>query len=269
MTEPPISRGVPKAVQDSIVTIPFRDIDAFRAALDANPDIGGAIMLIGGTGANEQSPGLEYLKQVRELTRQRGVVLIFDEVVSGFRYAPGGCQEYYGVAPDLTTLAKILAGGLPGGAIAGRADVLSLLEFRSDAQWMRHGRVPHPGTYNANPLSAAAGVACLKVVRDPAIQKKATATADAIRAGCNAAMARRGVEGNFGGEVSLISLSFANTKLKGREFSRRLRMAMQLGGVDINGNNLIVSAVHSDDDVARTVEAFDDAIGMLKEDGAF
>lgn len=265
----PISTGIPKAVQDTIVTIPYRDIDAMRTALDANPDIGGVITLLGGTTPNEQGSVVEYLKQVRQLTRERGIVLIFDEVVTGFRYAPGGCQEYYGVTPDLTTMAKILAGGLPGGAIAGRADIFSLFEFRDDPQWMRHGRIQHPGTYNANPLSAAAGVACLKVVRDPAVQKKATATADEIRAGCNAALARHGVEGNLGGEVSLITPSFPAAKLKGKELAWRFRMAMQLGGVEFNGNGFIVSAVHSSDDVARTVEAFDDAIGLLKDDGAF
>jgi glutamate-1-semialdehyde 2,1-aminomutase len=265
----PVSQGIPKGVQDSMVTIPFRDIDALRAALDANPDIGGVITLVGGTTANEQAPHVEYLRQVRELTRERGVILIFDEVVTGFRYAPGGCQEYYGVTPDVTTLAKILAGGLPGGAIAGRADVLSSLEFRKDPEWMRHKRVRHPGTYNANPLSAAAGVACLKVVRDPAIQRKATATADLLRAGCNAVLARHGVEGNFGGEVSLITPSFPGAKVKGKELGRRIRMAMQIGGIDVNGDNLIVSAVHTEKDVERTIEAFDDAVGLLKDDGAF
>lgn len=257
----PVSRGIPKALRDTMVAVPFKDIPALRAALDANPDIAGLIML-------GNAAGTEYLQQVREITRERGVILIFDEVVTGFRYAPGGCQEYYGVTPDLTTMAKILAGGLPGGAIGGRADILSLLEFRDDPQWLRFGRINHPGTFNANPLSAAAGVACLKVVRDGAIQKKATATADKLRGEFNAILKRRGVAGEAGGEVSLLAVSLPDTKLKGKKFTSRLRMAMQLGGVDFNGASMIVSAVHSDADVARTVEAFDQAIGLLQEDGA-
>jgi glutamate-1-semialdehyde 2,1-aminomutase len=264
----PVSRGIPKAIKDTMVAIPYKDLPALTSALDANPDIAGVILLAGGTGGSETGATTEYLRQIREITRQRGVVLIFDEVVTGFRYAPGGCQEYYGVTPDLTTMAKIMAGGLPGGGVAGRADIMSLLEFRDDPQWMRFGRINHPGTYNANPLSAAAGVACLKVVRDGAVQKHATATADTLRSEFNAVLRRRGVNGNAGGEVSLLAISLPDAKVKGKAFSHRFRIAMQVGGVDYNGNSMIVSAVHSDEDVARTVEAFDDAIGLLQEDGA-
>ena len=264
----PVSRGIPKGVREAMIAVAPKDISALRAALDANSDVAAVIMLAGGTGAGEQGTTAEYLRQVRELTRERGVILIFDEVVTGFRYAPGGCQEYYGVTPDLTTMAKILAGGLPGGAVAGRADILSLLEFRDDPQWMRFGRISHPGTFNANPLSAAAGVACLKIVRDGAIQKKATETADKLRSEFNAVLKRHGVNGSAGGEVSLLSISFPDAKLKGRNFTHRLRMALQVGGVDFNGGGMIVSAVHTDADVARTVEAFDRAIGLLQEDGA-
>ncbi len=264
----PSSRGIPKAVQETIVPVAFKDIGAMRAALDANPDIGCVITLCGGTGSAEAGATADYLRHVRELTRERGIVLIFDEVVTGFRYAPGGCQEYYGVTPDLTTMAKILAGGLPGGAIGGRADILSLFDFRHDAQWMRHGRVSHPGTYNANPISAAAGVACLKVVRDGAIQKKAAATADTLRAEFNAVLRRRGVSGQAGGEVSLLAINLPKSKLKGKDLLYKFRMAMQVGGVDWNGNSMIVSAIHSDADVSRTVEAFDQAIGLLQADGA-
>jgi len=256
----PVSRGIPRSVRESILSVPFKDVAAIRATLDANPDVGGLIILC-------NAAGTEYLQQVRDLTRERGVVLIFDEVVTGFRYAPGGCQEYYGVTPDLTTLAKILAGGLPGGAVAGRADILSLLEFRNDPQWMRFGRIRHPGTYNANPLSAAAGVACLEVVRDGAIQRKATETADKLRAEFRSVFARHGVEGEAGGEVSLLSLGFPGAKVKGRGLHDRFRMAMQLNGVDFDGSKLIVSAVHDDADIARTVDALDNTITLLKDEG--
>lgn len=264
----PVSRGIPRAVRETVISVPGHDLDSLRTALDQHPDVAGVILLAGGTGAHERGTTREYLQGVRELTRQRGVILIFDEVVTGFRYAPGGCQEYYGVTPDLTTLAKILAGGLPGGAIGGRADILSLLEFRDDPQWMRFGRISHPGTYNANPLSAAAGVACLKIVRDGAIQRKATATADKLRAGFDAVLKRRGVNGAAGGEVSIVAVSLPDARLKGKAFAHRFRMAMQVGGVDFNGASMIVSAVHSDDDVDRTIAAFDQAIGLLQEDGA-
>jgi glutamate-1-semialdehyde 2,1-aminomutase len=263
----PVSRGIPRGVRESVVSVASQDIAAVRAALDANPDVGGMILLAGGTGGREQGTTAEYLRQVRDLTRERGVVLIFDEVVTGFRYAPGGCQEYYGVTPDLTTMAKILAGGHPGGAIGGRADILSLFDFRPDPQWMRFGRINHPGTFNANPVSAAAGVSCLKIVRDPAVQEKASATANRLRAGFDEVLQRRGVNGKAGGEVSLLAVSLPDAKLKGKSLSYRFRMAMQVGGVDFNGQSMIVSAIHDDADLARTVDAFDQAVELLQEEG--
>ena len=92
-----------------------------------------------------------FLKDLRQLTQDRGTVLIFDEVITGFRYAPGGAQEYYGVTPDMTTLAKIVAGGLPGAAVCGRRDIVGLMAFGDDAEWNRTKRVAQNGTYNSNP----------------------------------------------------------------------------------------------------------------------
>ena len=203
-----------------------------------------------------QRAGSDYLAQVRDLTRERGVVLIFDEVVTGFRYAPGGCQEYFGVTPDLThVLAKILAGGFPGGAVAGREDILKYLENRDDDHWLRFGRIYHPGTFNANPLSSSAGVATLEIVQDPSIQKQATATADDIRAGINDVFEQSGVDGSAGGEVSIIPMTLSSDKLPSRQFVWRFRAAMQLAGVDLMTSlSLFVSYVHTEREVEETVQ---------------
>jgi glutamate-1-semialdehyde 2,1-aminomutase len=257
----PISAGVPRGVRDSVVSVPARDIAALRALLDQRDDIAGVIMVADGAGTS-------YLQAVRDLTTERGVVFILDEVVTGFRYAPGGAQEYYGVTPDLTTLAKILAGGLPGGAIAGRADIMARFLQRDDPEWTRHQRVPHPGTYNSNPLSAAAGVACLEIVRDPAVQRRAIASADQLREGFRAMLARHSISGRVGGEVSLAPVSFTEPKVSQRTLIHRFRAAMQLGGVDSSGLNFIVSATHGPAEVEQTVAAFDDALGMLQAEGA-
>jgi glutamate-1-semialdehyde 2,1-aminomutase len=257
----PNSAGVPKALNDTVVSVPSGDIGALRAMLDSRDDIAAVILIA-------DRAGTEYLQAVRDLTSERGVILIFDEVVTGFRYAPGGAQEYYGVTPDMTTLAKILAGGLNGGAVAGRADILAHFLQSDDAEWVRHKRVPHPGTYNANPLSAAAGIACLEIVKDPAVQKTANATADQIRAGFNAALSRHGIAGKASGPVSLVPISFPEAKIPARKLVYRFRAAMQLGGVDTSGMNLIVSAVHGQAEIDQTVEAFDNALGMLKEEGS-
>jgi glutamate-1-semialdehyde 2,1-aminomutase len=256
----PIAAGVPKALWDTIVSVPSRDIAALTALLDSRDDIAAVILIA-------DQLGTEYLQAVRDLCSARDVILIFDEVVTGFRYAPGGAQEYYGVTPDLTTLAKILAGGLNGGAVAGKADLFARFLQSDDADWVRHQRIPHPGTYNANPLSSAAGIACLNIVRDPAVQQRANATADAIRAGFNDAYARHGVAGKAGGPVSLVPVSFTAPKIPARKVMHRFKAAMQLGGVDPSGLNLIVSAAHGPAEVDQTVAAFDNALAMLKEEG--
>jgi glutamate-1-semialdehyde 2,1-aminomutase len=257
----PNAAGVPEALVRTVVSVPPRDIGALTQMVNSRDDIA-AIILIA------DQAGTEYLQAVRDLCDARGIVLIFDEVVTGFRYAPGGAQEYYGVLPDLTTMAKILAGGLPGGAIAGKAELFAPFMQSDDAEWVRHERIPHPGTYNANPLSSAAGIACLNIARDPAVQRRAIATADAIRAGCNEAFARHGIAGKAGGPVSLVPVSFAEPKIPAHKLLHRWRAAMQLGGVDPSGMQLIVSAVHGPAEIDQTISAFDATLGMLKEEGA-
>ena len=100
---------------------------------------------------------------MRAATEENGALLIFDEVVTGFRVSPGGAQGEFGIAPDLTTFAKILAGGLPGGALVGRKDLLDHLDFEAASADGRE-KINHQGTYNANPVSAAAGTEMLRIV---------------------------------------------------------------------------------------------------------
>ena len=141
-------------------------------------------------------------------------------------------------------------------------------DFSDDPKKQRFGRIAHPGTYNGNPLSAAAGVACLEIVRDPAIQNKAADTATKIKAGFQEALdpqRRRG-------RRSAAGASYITTALKGKggsawDLQLKWRAAMQLGGVDPSGTSLIVSAVHNDEDVERTVAAYESAIQRLQAEG--
>lgn len=257
----PNSAGIPKGVQESMVSVPPGDSEAVRELLNSRDDIAALILIA-------DNAGKDYLQAVRQLTKQHGVVLIFDEVVTGFRYAPGGAQEYYGVTPDLTTLAKILAGGLNGGAVAGSSAVMAPLLHRPDEHYTRYERIPHPGTYNGNPLSAAAGIACLEIVQDPEIQQQATATANAIRAGFTAALQEHGVAGQVGGPVSLAPVQFSAPKIPQQQLLHRFRAAMQLGGVDSSGFNFIVSATHGPAEVDQTIAAFNQALVWLQEEGS-
>ena len=203
---------------------------------------------------------------MRDITRRHGVLLIFDEVITGFRCAPGGAQEDFGVTPDLTTLAKILAGGLHGAAVASSREVLSLFDSgrRTGVDALR---AHHPPRHlQRQPPLRRRGVACLEIVKDPAVQKQATATADQIRAGMNDVLRRHGVEGHAGGDVSLLNLSLKTPEAKSKGFSHLLRSAMQLGGVDFSGA-MIVSVTHNSRDVAQTVDALDQSLTMLQAEG--
>src|SRR5262252_1068244 len=176
----PMSAGVPSAVLDQVLLCPPNDIKAVASLLERG-DVAAVILEPAGgqSGTTPTIPG--YLHELRALTTRNGAVLIFDEVITGFRYAPGGAQAYFGVTPDLTTLAKIVAGGLPGGALCGRRELMSMLTFRGDADWDRSQRVAHAGTFNANPLSAAAAIATLELVADASLQAKANKAGDELR----------------------------------------------------------------------------------------
>ena len=151
----PESAGVPAAFTQHTIVLPFNDADAVKAAFAANKNaIAGIIVepVPGNAGLYLPKPG--YLEFLSEVTRANGALLIFDEVMTGFRLAPGGAQERFGIQPDLTTLGKIIGGGLPVGAFGGRADIMDLLAPL--------GPVYQAGTLSGNPLAMAAGIAALE-----------------------------------------------------------------------------------------------------------
>jgi glutamate-1-semialdehyde 2,1-aminomutase len=228
----------------------------------------------GQAGTTPMVPG--YLQELRALTSRHGVVLIFDEVITGFRYAPGGAQAYFGVTPDLTTLAKIVAGGLPGGAVVGRKPLMTMLAHRGDPVWDRSERVAHAGTFNANPLSAAAAIATLEVVADGALQAQANKLGDELRSRLGEVMKRLGIPGTVFGEASIYHLSFEGRPgLAGFDRPRRadlyqlLRCALLNHGVDCSMYHGWISAVHTEADIARTLVGYEQALGAMAADGAF
>lgn len=283
----PSSAGVPKALVDTVVPLDPRDEAAVEAMLESDQDIAGIILEPSGAswGSVPLRPG--FLQWLREVTLRTGVVLIFDEVITGFRYAPGGAQQYFGVTPDLTVMAKILAGGLPGGAVAGKANIMEHLAFKEgDAHWNRYRKIAHPGTFNANPLSAAAGVAALQIVGTGEPQKKASELGDALRREMNAVIDRRGVSGCVYGEVSMFHIYLGScpkmgscdrslctndpTALKAARSGPKaeaLRRYMLVHGADIQGAGGMLSSVHTTEDVARAAEVFDRTLGDLARSG--
>jgi glutamate-1-semialdehyde 2,1-aminomutase len=156
----PDSAGVPAAFTQHTIVLPFNEIDAVKAAFDANKNqIAGIIVepVPGNAGLYLPKPG--YLEFLREITQANGALLIFDEVMTGFRLAPGGAQERFGITPDLTCFGKIIGGGLPVGAFGGRADIMDMLAPL--------GPVYQAGTLSGNPLAMAAGIAALEELNSP------------------------------------------------------------------------------------------------------
>jgi glutamate-1-semialdehyde 2,1-aminomutase len=271
----PLSSGVPGATLDQVITCPPNDIKATDTVLERG-DVAAVILEPAGgqSGTTPTIPG--YLQELRAVTQRHGVLLIFDEVITGFRYAPGGAQEYFGVTPDITTLAKIVAGGLPGGAVCGRRDVLSMLAYRGDPTWDRAERVAHAGTFNANPLSAAAAIATLEHIGDASLQARANKLGEELRRGVTEAMKRAGTPGTCYGEASIYHVSFEGKPgLAGFDRPRKgdhyhlLRCAILNEGVDCSMNHGWVSAVHTEEDIERTIRAYERAFRAMVAEGAF
>ncbi len=273
--EVPLSAGVPGATLDQVLLCPPNDSKAVETLLQRGDVAGVIIEPAGGqAGTTPTIPG--YLQELRALTKRHGVVLIFDEVITGFRYAPGGAQAYFNVVPDLTTLAKIVAGGLPGGAVCGRRELMSLIAHRGDPAWDRSERVAHAGTFNANPVSAAAAIATLEICADGALQARANKAGEEIRRGLSDAIKKVGVPGAVYGEASIYHVSFEGKPgLAGFDRPRRadlyhlLRCALINEGVDCSLNHGFVSAVHTDADIARTISAYERVFVAMAGDGAF
>jgi glutamate-1-semialdehyde 2,1-aminomutase len=279
--------GVPAETYSTVDVIPANDAAVVAERL-ATGEYAALILEPSGGSWSTIPLAANYLAEVRKLTSQHDVTLIFDEVITGFRWAPGGAQQRFNVTPDLTTLAKIIAGGLPGGAVAGKKEIMELLEFRDDPVWMAEKKVGHPGTYNANPLAAVAGATALSKCANPAVQAHCDGLAAQLRAGMNAILVEEGVPGAVWGESSAFHImvgtevknlaatdlqmpegvSSAVLKASGKAgLGGTVHLAMLLEGVDLFSGGGMFSTAHTQADVDRTIDAFDRVITRFKKDG--
>ena len=278
--------GVLQGVADKAVLLPPNDIAAVRDLLANNRDIAAVILEPTGSSFGQHPIGAEFVQELRRLTEQHGVLLILDEVVTGFRVSSGGAQKTFGVRPDLSSFAKIVAGGLPGAAVAGRKDILDQLDF-AVAQATGREKIQHPGTFNANPVSAAAGTAALTVIAETDACEHASRTTATLRASLNEVLEEEGVPwavyGTYSGFHTFLNprgekirpsafdptgLTLDDLKSQSKALVNKLRLALLVNGVDVNGRiGGFLSATHTEDDVAHTVDAFRQAIRMLKQEG--
>ena len=276
----PTSTGVPAGVAQSMLVAYPNNIESVRELLDAHPGEVAAVIVEPGGGSNGIIPtNVDFLKQLRTLCTERNVVLIFDEVITGFRYSPGGAQQLYRVTPDVTTLAKIVAGGLPGGAMVGKHDILNVQSFTGELHHDRYERVLQQGTFNANPMSAAAGLTALQLVGEGWPTQQAAEAGEQLRVALRDVFERRGVAGVVLGEASVFQIllgegmeeAVATTDVQrlmaGRGAVNTLRKAMLLNGVDLMRSGGFTSIVHEDAELAKTVEAFDRSLEALQREG--
>lgn len=277
--------GVLPGVASEMRLVPAGDPQAVANALEPG-DVAAVIIEPTGASWGQVPVRSEFLTALRELTKAAGAVLIFDEVISGFRCSPGGAQAFYGITPDMTTLAKILAGGLPGGAVAGSAQLMDQLDAAACARSGRE-KVPHQGTFNANPLSAAAGVATLEIVATGEACRQASDYAARLRSALRDVLRRERigwvVYGTFSGfhiftnpdglaldpaDIESGSVDAQTLKRVRREVVDNLRLAMLVHGVELFAwPGGPTSAVHNDEDLARTVEAFERSLKLLGDEG--
>src|SRR5437016_4860563 len=262
----PDSAGIPKSVRDDMIIAPFNDTEVVASLVrEHKRDLAGVIVepfqrII------PPAPG--FLAALRKITAENGILLIFDEVVTGFRSAYGGAQEYYGVVPDLCTLGKVIGGGFPLAAIAGRADIMAHFDRNAVGD---ENFLTQIGTLSGNPVAAAAGLATLEILRRPGAYERLFATGRELMGALADLLKRKGVTAQVVGEPPLFDVVFTGepvrdyrTTLRGdADALRRFNAALRERGILKGESKYYVSLAHTADDIRHTIDAWAWAVEVL------
>ncbi len=263
------SAGLAELLAGEVLIVPFNDLEAVADVVaQRGPEIA-AIIVEPLQRVLRPVPG--FLEGLRDLSTKHGIVLVFDEVVTGFRLAWGGAQELYGVEPDLACYAKAIGGGYPISAIAGRRDILELADKR------RSGSETYSylgGTLTGNPISAAAGLACLNVLRRPGTYQRLRALGDRLRRGLEEAGRQAGVPVQALGEGPVLSpLISENRSIRtARDLdtvNKKMMVAWAYEMIDRGvlltpGGKMYISLVHTDEDIEMTIRAAHEAFRAVR-----
>jgi glutamate-1-semialdehyde 2,1-aminomutase len=265
----PSSPGVPAAVAEQTLVAEYNNIDAVRGLFAKRGDrIACVILEPIAANMGLVLPEPDFLASLETLTHRHGALLIFDEVITGFRIGLGGAQQRYGITPDLTCLGKIIGGGLPVGAFGGRADIMRHLSPLGD--------VYQAGTLSGNPVAMAAGAAQLRLLFEPGVYERLERTTRALELGLRGACAKRGVEVQLHCAGSIFGLFFSadpvrhlgqvrasDAKAYARFFHAMLERGVYLAPSAFEVG--FVSLAHSPSDIESTIVAADDALSTLRE----
>ena len=258
----PDSIGTPEWALENVVVLPFNNADAAEAIIRREAGTLAAVILepiIGAGGVIAAKP--EFLRRLRDVTSELGILLIFDEVIS-FRVAPGGAQQMYGVTPDLTTLGKIIGGGLPVAAFGGRADVMELLDPR------REPNLAQGGTYNGNPLGMAAGLAAMQELT-PDVYAELNRKGERVTEQLSEVLASHDVPAQVNGVGSLLAIHFSERPVTDyrrvaatdKKKMRELFLGLVNHGVLMAPRGMCAISTPMDEDVLqRFVDAVDEVL---------
>jgi len=262
----PDSAGIPRAIQDTMLVAPFNDLETVESLIREHQDDLAGVIVEPFQRLIPPAPG--FLQGLRKITAELGIPLIFDEVVTGFRFAYGGAQEYYGVTPDLCTLGKIMGGGFALAAVAGRADMMAHFDRAAVAD---EDFLMQVGTLSAAPVSAVAGLATLDVLKRPGTYDRVFATGRELMGTLAELLASAGLPAQVIGEPVLFDVVFTREPvrdyrgtLKGdTDMLKRFNAALRKRGIMKGESKYYVSTAHTEADVKLTIAAWKDAIAEI------
>ena len=261
------SAGIPKSVADEMVVAAFNDIDMVRSLIEEQKDELAGVIVEPFQRLIPPKPG--FLQALREVTAEHGIPLIFDEVVTGFRFAYGGAQEYYGVTPDLCTLGKIVGGGFALAATAGRADIMKHFDrlAMTDEDF-----IFQVGTLSGNPVAAVAGLATLEVLKRPGTYEGVFANGRKLMDTLSELLKKYGVRAQVIGEPPLFDIIFTDQPVKDYRdtlkadtaLQKRFNQALRARGIMKGDSKYYVSVAHTQADIDHTIGAWEEALKEIK-----
>ena len=262
------SAGIPQSIKGEMLIAPFNDIETTTAIIERHhDDLAGVIVE---PFQRVIPPAAGFLEGLREVTKLYEIPLIFDEIVTGFRFAYGGAQEYYGVTPDLCTLGKTVAGGFPLTAVAGSSELMDQFD-RNSADG--DSFMPQIGTLSGNPIAAAAGLATLEVLRREGAYERLFATGRKLRLALERILNEAEIPARIVGIDPLFDVLFTDsdvtdyrsTLLADKQKLGRFTSLLLEHGVFRGETKFYVSTAHTQDDVDRTIEAFSASVEELQD----
>jgi len=262
----PDSSGIPQVLEDQVLIAPYNDLATVEGIVATHADELAAVIIEPFQRLIPPQPG--FLQGLREITRRHGILLVFDEVVTGFRLAYGGAQQYYGVVPDIACVGKIVGGGFPLAAVCASAELMRPFDPGQDG---KGDFISQSGTLNGNPIAAVAGLATLAELRKPGAYETLHGTGRRLMAGLAELAQRSGLPAQVVGEPVVFDILFTSEPVTDYRslqtadggLARTFTTELIKRGVVKNTQKMYMSLAHTDADVAKTLQACEDALKVL------